>query len=176
MTINANGELSVSYRFDALQNINPRQWGLVFDVPRNYNNTFWRRKGLWSVYPADHISRPVGTAPLFYAGLPEQINPRLQPSWTWNMDYNELGSNDFRATRRNIWYAGLTDKSGSKITACSNGEQHWRSWLDKDKIRFLIANFVTAGNEMFLESYYAPYRKPIKKGDKIEGSVTLRIE
>lgn len=176
LTINANGELSVSYRFDALQNINPRQWGLVFDVPRNYNNTFWRRKGLWSVYPADHISRPVGTAPLFYAGLPEQINPRVQPSWTWNMDYNELGSNDFRATRRNIWYAGLTDKSGSKITACSNGEQHWRSWLDKDKIRFLIANFVTAGNEMFLESYYAPYRKPIKKGDKIEGSVTLRIE
>ena len=92
------------------------------------------------------------------------------------MDYNELGSNDFRATRRNIWYAGLTDRSGSKITVCSNGEQHWRSWLDKDKIRFLIADFVTAGNEMFLESYYAPYRKPIKKGDKIEGTISLRVE
>lgn len=176
LTINANGELSVNYRFDALQDINPRQWGMVFDAPKNYANTFWRRKGLWSVYPSDHISRPVGNAPLFYTGLPEQINPRLQPYWTWNMDYNELGSNDFRATRRNIWYAGLTDQAGSKITVRSNGGQHWRSWLDKDKIRFLIADFVTAGNEMFLESYYAPYRKPIKKGDKIEGAITLRVE
>lgn len=174
--INANGELSVNYHFDALQNVNPRQWGLVFDAPKDYNVTFWRRKGLWSVYPADHISRPAGTASLFYTGIPEKINPRVQPSWNWNMDYNELGSNDFRATRRNIWYAGLTDHSGGKITARSNGEQHWRSWLDKDKIRFLIADFVTAGNEMFLEGYYAPYRKPIKKGDKIEGSATLRIE
>ncbi len=176
LTVNANGELSVNYRFNASQDVNPRQWGIVFDAPRNYDSTFWRRKGLWSVYPADHISRPVGSAPLFYTGLPEQIDPRVAPSWSWNMDYNELGSNDFRATRRNIWYAGLTDNTGSKITACSNGEQHWRSWLDKNKIRFLIADFVTAGNEMFLESYYAPYRKPIKKGDQIKGMAKLRIE
>ena len=176
LTVNANGELSVDYRFNASQDVNPRQWGIVFDAPRNYNSTFWRRKGLWNVYPADHISRPVGSAPLFYTGLPEQIDPRVAPSWSWNMDHNELGSNDFRATRRNIWYAGLTDNTGSKITACSNGEQHWRSWLDKNKIRFLIADFVTAGNEMFLESYYAPYRKPIKKGDQIKGMAKLRIE
>lgn len=176
LTVNANGELSVDYHFNASQDVNPRQWGIVFDAPRNYDSNFWRRKGLWSVYPADHISRPIGSAPLFYAGLPEQIDPRVEPSWSWSMDYNELGSNDFRATRRNIWYAGLTDNTGSKITACSNGEQHWRSWLDKDKIRFLIADFVTAGNEMFLESYYAPYRKPIKKGDQIKGIAKLRIE
>jgi beta-galactosidase len=40
----------------------------------------------------------------------------------------------------------------------------------------LVADFVTAGNEMFLEGYYAPYRKPIKKGDTIKGTIELRTE
>ena len=34
---------------------------------------------------------------------------------------------------------------------------------------FLVADFVTAGNEMFLDGYYAPYRKPIKSNDIIKG-------
>lgn len=176
LTINANGELTVSYQFKALQEVNPRQWGLVFDAPKNFQQNFWRRKGMWSVYPADHVSRPVGAAELFYAGLPQQPDPRLHPSWSWSKDFNELGSNDFRATRRNIWYAGLKDGHNSQVTVRSNGEQHWRSWLDKERIRFLVADFVTAGNEMFLEGYYAPYRKPLRVGDTIKGDIQLRIE
>ncbi len=46
----------------------------------------------------------------------------------------------------------------------------------KDKICFLVADFVTAGNEMFLDGYYAPYRKPIKSNDIIKGKVKLRVE
>ena len=176
LKINAGGELSVTYSFDALEDVNPRQWGLVFEAPVSYDKTFWRRDGMWSVYPADHISRPVGEASLFYEGLPAKVDPRTEPAWSWSMDYNELGSNDFRSTRRNIWYAGLKDGNGSKITVPSNGKQHWRSWLEKDKIRFLVADFVTAGNEMFLSSYYAPYRKPLKKGDRIGGEIVVRVE
>lgn len=176
LTINASGKLSVSYSFDALADVNPRQWGLVFEAPAAFDKTFWRRDGLWSVYPDDHISRPVGEADLFYAGLPSHLDPRVEPAWSWSMDYNELGSNDFRSTRRNIWYAGLRSSSGNKITAISNGKQHWRSWLEKDRIRFLVADFTTAGNEMFLSSYYAPFRKPLKVGDRIEGTIVLHAE
>ena len=176
LTVNAGGKLSVSYSFDALADVNPRQWGLVFEAPAAFDKTFWRRDGLWSVYPDDHISRPVGEAELFYSGLPARLDPRVEPSWSWSLDYNELGSNDFRSTRRNIWYAGLTDPSGNKVTAVSNGKQHWRSWLEKDRIRFLVADFVTAGNEMFLGSYYAPFRKPLKKGDTIGGTVMLYVK
>lgn len=176
LIINAGGKLSVSYSFDALADVNPRQWGLVFEAPATFDKTFWRRDGLWSVYPDDHISRPVGEAELFYSGLPSHLNPRVEPSWSWSLDYNELGSNDFRSTRRNIWYAGLTDHAGNKVTAVSDGKQHWRSWLEKDRIRFLVADFVTAGNEMFLGSYYAPFRKPLKKGDTIGGTVMLYVE
>jgi len=176
LSINANGELKVSYSFNALQDVNPRQWGLVFETPAAYNELFWRRDGMWSVYPDDHISRPAGKAELFYSGIPSNVNPRVEPTWSWSMDYNQLGSNDFRSTRRNIWYAGLTQATGGKVTAVSNGKQHWRSWLNKDKIQFLVADFVTAGDEMFLNSYYEPFRKPIKTGGVINGNILLRIE
>mgnify|MGYP000326403023 FL=1 len=176
LKLNANGELSVVYAFDALEDVNPRQWGLVFEAPVSFDQTFWRRDGLWSVYPSDHISRPVGEASLFYEGLPKKVDPRTEPAWSWSMDYNELGSNDFRSTRRNIWYAGLRSMNGSKITVPSNGRQHWRSWLEKDKIRFLVADFVTAGNEIFLSTYYDPYRKPVRKGERIGGEILVRVE
>jgi beta-galactosidase len=174
--INSNGELKTSYDFKALQDVNPRQWGMVFETPPNFDKTFWRRDGMWSVYPEDHISRPSGVAELFYPGIPIELNPRVEPIWAWSKDYNELGSADFRSTRRNIWFAGLTNPAGSKVTALSNGKQHWRSWLNKNKIQFLVADFVTAGDEMFLSSYYDPYRKPLKTGDKINGKATLRVE
>ncbi|MGL4491325.1 MAG: glycoside hydrolase family 2, partial [Tannerellaceae bacterium] len=176
LRINANGEIQVTYSFDALQDVNPRQWGLVFEAPKEFDQLFWRRDGMWSVYPEDHISRTVGSANLYYKGVPDSIHARIQPTWAWSRDHNQLGSNDFRSTRRNIWYAGLNNQAGNQITIRSNGKQHWRSWLHNDRIRFLIAEFVTAGNEMFLEGYYAPYRKPIKTGDTISGAVTLRIE
>ena len=175
LLVNADGELKVLYRFKALADLNPRQWGVAFDSKLDYDNVFCRRKGLWTVYPEDHIGRPVGEAPLFYEGLPEKEDPRIRPCHSWNKDYNPMGSNDFRSTRRNIWYAGLTDNSGNKITVKSNGEQHWRSWLEGNNIRFLIADFVSPGNEMFLESHMQRFRQPIQKGQIIEGTVHLIV-
>lgn len=175
LTINANGELKADYNFTSKQNVNPRQWGLVFEAPKAFNRNYWRREGIWSNYPADHISRPSGEAMLFYADAPKNANPRIAPACSWSHDANELGSSDFRSTRRNIWYAGLKTAKDQNITVRSNGKQHWRSWLEGDRcIRFLVADFVTAGDEMFLGSYYGPYRKPIKKGDNISGSIQLR--
>lgn len=174
MTINSNGVLTTSYNFTSKIDVNPRQWGLVFETPENFATTFWRRNGLWSVYPSDHISRPAGQAELFYDGVPQKRNPRTEPQWAWSYDSNELGSADFRSTRRNIWFAGLQSDNNS-VTAVSNGEQHWRSWMENGKIKFLVADFVTAGDEMFLGSYYAKYRKPIKTGGSISGSNTLFV-
>ncbi len=177
LSINACGELSAEYEFVALGDVNPRQYGLVFEAPLTMDRTFWKRNGMWSVYPDDHISRTQGEADMFYAGVPEVIDPRTEPSWSWSMDHNELGSNDFRSTRRNIRYAGLTDRNnGGKITAISDGSQHWRTWRENDKVRFLVADFVTAGDEMFLGSYYAPYRKPVAKGEELRGKALIIIE
>lgn len=176
LCINACGELNVSYEFKALADVNPRQWGLVFETAEGYDRLFWRRDGLWSVYPADHISRPVGTAWSFYKEVPEVQHPRVKPLWSWSKDFNELGSNDFRATRRNMWYAGLQDScKQARITVRSNGQQHWRCWKSGRHTRFLVADFVTAGDEMFLSGHYAPYRKPVKAGDVVKGTVRINL-
>lgn len=177
MLVNANGQIRVDYEFTAETNLNPRQWGMVFSSAGGFDETFWRRNGLWTVYPADHISRPVGKALSFYPDVPKEDDPRTEPFWSWSRDHNELGSNDFRSTRRNIWYAGLRDSSGgAQVQVVSDGQQHWRAWKDGGKTRFLVADFVTAGDEMFLNSHYAPYRKPIRKGDVLRGHIELRVE
>lgn len=177
LTINANGEFSVDYQFEALAEVNPRQWGLVFEAPLSYNHLFWRRKGMWNVYPDDHIGRTSGEALLKYDLVPENVSSRTAPTWSWSYDANELGSNDFRSTRKNIWFAGLKNPNlNHELIAISNGEQHWRSWKENQRIRFLVADFVSPGNEMFLESYYSKYRKVIKIGDQIKGTIKLRAQ
>lgn len=79
LTANAAGELAVAYRFTALADVNPRQWGLVFDAPRSFDTAFWRRDGKWSVYPADHISRPAGEAPSSTKACPAMPIPAWLP-------------------------------------------------------------------------------------------------
>lgn len=176
MTINANGQIQIAYSYTATKNLDPRQWGLVFEAPSEFATTFWDREGLWSHYPDDHISRPVGSAPLFYNAIPAKQDPRTQPEWSWNMDSNELGSSDFRSTRRNVYSAGLKSDAGRSVTLASKGDQHWRSWKAGDAIQFLVAGFASPGAEMFLGSHYAPYRKPLKVGDVIADKVTLVVE
>ncbi len=167
---------AVSYSFRALTDVNPRQWGVVFDAPKTMNTTFWNRKGQWSVYPDDHISRPVGKAQLFYSDADMNASPRVQPTWSWSHDANRLGSGDFRSMRRNIFFAGLEYASGNTVTAVSNGNKHWRSWLEEGKIRFLVADSVTAGDEMFLGGFYELTRRPIKEGNEIKGHVKLLLK
>lgn len=177
MKINANGDLALDYSFTNKIPLNPRQWGMVFDAPNSFNTLFWDRKGRWTSYPDKHIGRTNGEAPLFYEGVPNKINPREEPLWNWSMDFNKLGSNDFRSTRRNFNYAGLRNSAGHQIMAVSlDASQHWRSWLNDNNVQFLVAKFVTAGNELFLGSYYSPTRRPINIGDKISDSIELLIK
>ncbi|MCK0158258.1 hypothetical protein MWU65_13770 [Cellulophaga sp. F20128] len=177
LSINANGELSVDYSFRSKIGVNPRQWGMVFNAPKSYNTLFWNREGRWTSYPSKHIGRPFGEAPLFYEGVPNKINPREEPLWHWSMDFNKLGSNDFRSTRRNFNYAGLKDGNGKQVLAISkDASQHWRSWLNGDDIQFLVAKFVTAGNELFLGSFYEPTRVPLKLGDSISDKIQIQIK
>ncbi|MEE9361708.1 MAG: glycoside hydrolase family 2 TIM barrel-domain containing protein [Cellulophaga sp.] len=177
LDINSNGELSVDYSFTSKIDVNPRQWGLVFNAPKSYNTLFWNREGRWTSYPSMHIGRTIGEAPLFYEGVPEKINPREEPLWHWSMDFNKLGSNDFRSTKRNFNYAGLKNATGQQILSFSkDASQHWRSWLNGDQVQFLVAKFATAGNELFLGSFYGPTRRPLKIGDTITDTIKLQIK
>lgn len=57
MRFSGNGGVRIDYDFKLNAELAPRQTGLVFSLPREFETLTWRRKAQWSVYPADHIGR-----------------------------------------------------------------------------------------------------------------------
>ena len=99
-----------SYDFKIKHNINPRQTGVAFDFAPGFDRLTWRRRGLWSAYPDDHIGRLTGTAlAVTPDGKPAiEIGPRENPGTSpWANDNTRYGSNDFRSTKENILTASL---------------------------------------------------------------------
>lgn len=157
--------------------VDSRQSGLVFDLPESFRTLSWTRGALWTYYPEDHIGRPTGTAPAFYGTpLVGLEGPLEKPSWPWSQDASEMGSNDFRSTKRNIHKASLSDdKSGLVAQVISNGEQAVRAWIEGDRVRLLVADYDNPGMEGFFWSHANQYRRPLKPGDRISGTVQLRL-
>lgn len=59
------------------------------------------------------------------------------------------------------------------MTILSNGMQHIRSWIENDAIRLLVADYNNAGGENYLTSHIEKEYRLLKKGDKIQGKVTV---
>jgi hypothetical protein len=175
LLIDAADRLTIRYRFQSTREVNPRQAGIVFDLPRDCDLLSWNRKALWSVYPPDHIGRPVGQAQSLRRSDWPSIAPREQPLWPWALDCNALGSNDFRATRHNIWWASLQDAKGTGIRIDSDGRQHARAFVDGTKIRMLVAGFSTAGGDLFFSRHLAGERRPLRPGSLVEDQVSLTL-
>lgn len=180
-------DLILTYRFDTTgvvqleydilpaADLNPRQIGLGFTAPGTVSLLSWKRVGQWSVYPPDHIGRPVGQAQPFEDGLRETDTFGESPSWTWEQDTHAMGSNDFRATRDRLLEASLTDEAGSGIRMISDGTGAFRAWVSGETISFLAASFSTAGGDMFFSSHLASERQPLQAGVLRKGLVKLRI-
>ena len=108
--IDGAGKADVAYAFKVEDKIDPRQWGLVFYLPRASDTLDWSRRGPWTVYPDNHIGRPRGTAKALAAG--RDFRFRQAPEWDWKDDQTALGSNDFRSTKTDLDWAALTDARG----------------------------------------------------------------
>jgi hypothetical protein len=176
IVFNADGSIRVGYEFKVLKAVNPRQVGVVFDLPVKCDTLKWKRKGQWTVYPEDHIGRTGGTANAF-KDMHEcgPAGPRTKPQRSWSKDGNKLGSNDFRSTKLNIYSVLLTDKNGNGIEVESDGTQHARCWIDGNRTRLLIADYSNLGSERFLRGHAKLVQKPIKAGDSVKGVVSLRV-
>jgi hypothetical protein len=168
-----DGGLVVTYRYEILKNVNPRQVGLVFALPGTYQQLSWERTGQWNFYPDDQIGRLKGTAPARNAGpMTGPAGPAAKPSLAWMHDQNELGTNDFRSTKMNISTASLSD-GASRVTVSSDGSQSIRCWLEGGTTRMLVADYSNMGAEGFFRSHAAQVDRPLKPGDVIEGEVRL---
>ncbi len=71
--------------------------GVSFLMPGETDRLRWDRRALWSVYPEDHIGRPVGEAARFRAG-PAAVY-RQEPTWSWSLDMEDYPAVGARTMR-----------------------------------------------------------------------------
>ena len=101
-----------------------REVGVAYVLAGNIDRLTWRRKGLWSVYPEDHIGRNSGIAW-------RQPQAGAQPSWSRSETRPGAGTNDFRATKEYIYQASaLLPGSQIGVTALSDGRDAVRMEMD----------------------------------------------
>jgi hypothetical protein len=155
--------------------LTPRQVGLVFDVPRALDTLSWRRRAQWSVYPDDHVGRPLGTAKAF-PGTPvlATASPHVRPTWPWCDDCTPMGSNDFRATRCNVLNAALTASGIGSLRVLSDGRQHVRAWVDGDTIHLLVADLTNEGCPACFNEFAMP-RPTLAPGSELKGTIHVAV-
>lgn len=170
------GNLTVDYAFKFQTEVNPREIGILFDVARECDRLSWKRKGLWTAYPQDHIGRTQGEARAFRDTFWPVIDERTPPPWPWSLDSTPGGTNDFRSSKFNIYWAMLRDPAGHGVKVVSDGRQTTRSYVDSDRIGFFVAYYSIGGTE-----HYFPGDPPgvsrisLKKGSKVADSVQVQL-
>jgi len=175
-SFNVDGTFSVEYDFTLKEDVNPRQLGIVFKLPKEYEQFSWKRKGYWSTYPDWHIARLEGTVNANEGVEASPVGPRTKPSHRWLHDRTKIGSNDFASTKHNIYHASLTNKTGKGLQVLARAEKHCRVWIDGGSICMLIANYSNGGSERFLRGHAKNDDKPMMAGDKVYGKVKMIIK
>lgn len=168
------GTLVIHYDFEITKPVNPRQTGLVFTLPAEYETLAWEREGYWNVYPADHIARLQGSVSASEGFEATSVGPRTEPKHPWRLDNLPYGNNDFCSTKHNILSASLTKQGGSGVAIDGGATQHMRAWRDSKGVHFLVADYSNGGSERFLRGLVSKDDRPLKPGNKVSGTARLR--
>lgn len=169
--IDATGRATFDYEFKVKAKIDPRQYGLVVYLPRPFDTLSWSRQGQWTVYPENHIGRLLGSARALASG--HETILREPPAWDWKDDQSALGSNDFRSTKANVFWAALSRPDEKGLMLVSDGRLGSRSFLDGDRIGWLVAEFTTGGGDVFFAPHHKLDDRPLAAGDTIKGSFSF---
>lgn len=136
LKIDGNGLIETSYEVDSPP-ANAKSYsevGIGFQLASNIDGLEWDRKGLYSVYPGDHIGRNQGFAARRRPG-PELVY-RQEPTWPWALDMKEFHqhgpghvgygmTNDFRSAREYIYHASAVNSmTGRRVRIESDGASH----------------------------------------------------
>jgi hypothetical protein len=88
----------------------------------------------------------------------------------------EMGSNDFRSTKKDVTNASLHSPDGEVIAMACDSPRSIRAFVDGAGTGMLIAGYSTGGGEGFFAPHYAHERMPLKKGDTIHDRIILTFE
>ena len=108
--------------------------GVYYLADPSLDTLSWKRKGLWTIYPEEHIARCEGTAGRRSPGSTFGVEPEIP--WSQEMknyilngryDVDYRGTMEFRSLKEHIYEAGLR-KEGSKcaVKAVSDGSHSLR--------------------------------------------------
>jgi len=168
------GDIAFRYEFKVKNDVNPRQYGIVFYLPEEFNMLSWERKGIWTGYPEDHIGREKGSAMAF--SRKSKLNLWEKPANSWKDDFRPLGNVDFCSTKSNITEATVSSQSGSGLSIKSDGKHSVRAFYENGKIGFLVADFNTGGGDLFFAGHHKTEDRPLKSGDIITGSFKISLK
>ncbi|MBZ5580851.1 MAG: hypothetical protein LAQ30_01370 [Acidobacteriia bacterium] len=124
--------------------------GVSYVLTGDVDRLSWRRRGLWSAYPADHIGREQGIAQREGRGHAQRYGEK--PSWPWSEDEREFilfgrndagarGTKDFRSMKENIYYASaILRGSEARLEAVSDGKDAVRLEARPEGVRFIVNN------------------------------------
>lgn len=158
--------------------------GISYVLTGEVDRLSWRRKGLWSAYPEDHIGRIQGVAPR--SGRGAEMRPGVEPTWPWaedEKDFNLYGENDqggrgthdFRGMKEYIYYASAIAGPANRVRAESNATDAVRLEVadakPDDGVRFIIDNLWNYP-EIGLGNYMKP---PVIVGEGYSNQVRFRL-
>jgi hypothetical protein len=148
-----------------------KEVGLTLRPAPELTDLWWRRVGEWSVYPPEHIGRPIGEA----AGVAGSTTT-LRPAPTWEQDATAAGSNDYRSVKRAVIVGGPTDGRRS-LTVLSSGRQHLRAELVDGLPELHVLDWyggvrTLEGNHPIWSAYFGS-GMPIAAGTRVEGRIVV---
>jgi len=171
-----DGKLVTEYEVHySKADISPYQYGLMLQLPKSFDKLTWKRKGEFTEYPANDIARAEGTAMLNAKHVNGVEEWGVVQKGDWKDDANDLGSNDFRSTKRYIQNASLQDNSGDTVTILSDATQASRSWLQDEHINWLVADYCNNGSEPFYGSPHSNGRIKIKD-NTLKGKLVIVVK
>jgi beta-galactosidase len=100
----------------------------------------------------------------------------VPPAWPWAEDNSPMGSNDFRSTKRHIYWASIRYPDGPGMWVISDGTQHVRAAVDPDRVSVCVSDWY-GGTNCGLSEWTSNYGdgRAIVPGERIGSTVHLRI-
>jgi hypothetical protein len=87
----------------------------------------------------------------------------MRPPWPWALDETELGTNDFRSVKLNIYEATLRSAHGHGVRVRANADAHVRACLAPDGVMLHLLTECRMGPVV------------VQDGDRLTGAFTVDL-